>query len=576
MLNDGKLFAEKMVSVFDENEVPQLSHIATDGESYGHHHQFGEMALAACFDFLLQNEKITLTNYGQYVAANPPLFEVQIHENSSWSCVHGVERWRDNCGCHTGGQSTWNQAWRKPLRNMLDELRDQLIPVYESETSALLIDPWSARNDYIQLILDRKPDTISSFFNRHAVKNLSHEEKVKTLRLLEMQRHTLLMFTSCGWFFDEISGLETDQILQYAHRAMHYAEQVTNVTFRENFLQKLKSVPSNVYENGAVSYEKNVVPAAVSLERVGMHYAASSLFEDYPEELSLFNYQMKSLNFIRWKSGNHAIAAGRTLIVSQTTFKVKEFAFVVLYLGHYNLYGQISLDMPVEKFEKMTNKIDTAIKGTDLGRVIGIMQDYCGGERFSFWHLFRDEKRKIVNQINQKSLTSVEYTFRGMFQETYPLMLGLKEIDMPIPAPFKDTAAHIYNIEFKHQLISKDMDLKQVQSILQIMREWSFDLIEIPELAHLANKKIYSCLVDLANTVENVESSCSDLITFLTILRRIPLALNLWRSQNFIFSKSGSVSFRKKLADGSLTMATFQLLLQQMGIAALDKQLDPV
>jgi len=576
LLNDGKLFAEKMVSVFDENEVPQLSHIATDGESYGHHHQFGEMALAACFDFLRQNEKITITNYGQYIAANPPLFEVQIHENSSWSCVHGVERWRDDCGCHTGGQSAWNQAWRKPLRNMLDELRDQLIPVYESETAAFLIDPWSARNDYIRLILDRKPDNISSFFNKHAVNNLSHEEKVKTLRLLEMQRHTLLMFTSCGWFFDEISGLETDQILQYAHRAMHYAEQVTHLTFRENFLQKLKSVPSNVYENGAVSYEKNVVPAAVSLERVGMHYAASSLFEDYPEELSLFNYQMKSLNFNRWKSGTHAIAAGRTLIVSQTTFKVKEFAFVVLYLGQYNLFGQISLDMPVEKFEKMTNKIDAAIKGTDLGSVIGIMQDYCGGERFSFWHLFRDEKRKIVNQINQKSLTSVEYTFRGMYQETFPLMLGLKEIDMPIPAPFKDTAAHIYNIEFKNQLISKDMNLKQVQSILQIMKEWSFDLIEIPALAHLANKKIYSCLVDLANTDENVESGCSDLITFLTILKRVPLDLNLWRSQNFIFSESGAASFRKKLADGSLNMVTFQHLLQQMGIAALDKQLDPV
>ena len=405
---------------------------------------------------------------------------------------------------------------------------------------------------------------------------MTPEEEVKLLRLLEMQRHTLLMFTSCGWFFDEISGLETDQILQYAHRAMHYAEQVTSYQFRDLFLQKLKEIPSNVYENGSVSYEKNVIPAAVSLERVGMHYAASSLFEDYPEELILFSYQMKSLNFNRWKSGTHAIAAGRTLIVSQTTFKVKEFAFVVLYLGQYNLYGQISLDMPVETFEKMTNKIDAAIKGTDLGSVIGIMQDYCGGERFSFWHLFRDEKRKIVDQINQQSLKSVEYTFRGMFQETYPLMLGLKEIDMPIPAPFKDTAAHIYNIEFKNQLLSRDMDLKQVQSILQIMRDWKFEIMEIPELTQLANEKIYAGLVDLANTDENVDTTCSDLITLLTIVKRIPLSLNLWRSQNFIFSESGAASFRKKLANGSLSMDTFQRLLQQMGIASLDKQLNPV
>jgi hypothetical protein len=163
-----------------------------------------------------------------------------------------------------------------------------------------------------------------------------------------------------------------------------------------------------------------------------------------------------------------------------------------------------------------------------------------------------------------------------MFQETYPLMLGLKEIDMPIPAPFKDTAAHIYNIEFKNQLLSQDMDLKQVQSILQIMRDWTFELMDIPELTHLANEKIYAGLVDLANTDENVEATCSDLITLLTIVKRIPLALNLWRSQNFIFSEYGAASFRKKLANGSLSMEKFQQLTHNMGIAILDKELKPV
>jgi hypothetical protein len=384
------------------------------------------------------------------------------------------------------------------------------------------------------------------------------------------------MFTSCGWFFDEISGLETDQILQYAHRAMHYAEQVTAYKFRDEFLSKLTQIPSNVYDNGSISYHKNVIPAAVSLERVGMHYAASSLFEDYPEELSLFSYKMKSLNFNRWKSGTHSIAAGRTMIISQTTYTEKEFAFAVIYLGQYNLFGQISLDMPVDKFEKMTAKIDAAIKGTDLGRVIGIMQDYCGGERFSFWHLFRDEKRKIINQINQQSLKSVEYTFRGMYQETYPLMLGLKEIDMPIPSPFKDTAAYIYNLEFKNLLLAKEMDLARLKSVLQIMREWDFELVEKPEIIHLANNKIYSCLVTLSQADKKVESLCSDLITFLTTLLGMPLALNLWRSQNYIFSEYGARAFKQKLADGTLSTEKFQQLTQIMGIAILDKELNPV
>lgn len=576
LLNDGKSFAERMMRVFDANDAPQLSHIATDGESYGHHHQFGEMALASCFDSLMHNENVTLTNYGQFLSENPPLYEAQIHENSSWSCVHGVDRWQDDCGCHTGGNNAWNQKWRRPLRNVLNDLRDQLIPLFENQTAGLISDPWSARNEYIEVILYRKLPSIKSFFEKHATRTLTPEEEVNLLRLMEMQRHTLLMFTSCGWFFDEISGLETDQILQYAYRAMNYAEQVSSIKLRDHFLQQLIKTPSNVYENGAVSYQKNVIPAAVSLERVGMHYAASTLFEEYPDELSLYSYQMNSLNFKRWISGTHAISAGRTRVTSLTTFSVKEFAFVVLYLGQYNLFGQISLDMTEETFEKMTLKIDAAIKGTDIGWVIGIMQDYCGGDRFSFWHLFRDEKRKIVDQINQQSLKSVEYTYRGMFQETYPLMQGLKEIDMPIPAPFMDTASYIYNLEIKNLLLSKEMDLEKLQSTFHTMKEWGFEWVEKPEMTYLANDKIYTCLVNLAHAVEKEEALCADLITFLSILLSVQLDLNLWRSQNFIFSAAGISAFRKKLAENALSVSLFQKLLHNMNIASLDKQLNPV
>jgi alpha-amylase/alpha-mannosidase (GH57 family) len=571
LLNDGKLFAERMAGVFDANDTPQLSHIATDGESYGHHHSFGEMALAACFDSLLHNQRVAITNYGQFLAENPPLCEAKIHENSSWSCVHGVERWRDDCGCHSGGNPGWNQKWRKPLRKLLDDLRDQLIPIFEDLSKGLLIDSRAARNDYIQIILNRKPSVIDSFFEKHCIKTPSSEERITLLRLLEMQRHALLMFTSCGWFFDEISGLETDQILQYAHRAMYYAEQITPYRFRDEFIRRLSEIPSNVYENGSLSYLKNVIPAAVSLERVGMHFAASSLFEDYPEELWLFNYQMKSLNFQRWQSGTHAIAAGRTMIVSQTTFTVKVFAFAVIYLGQYHLFGQISLDLPVDKFEEMTIEIDHAIKDTDLGRVIGIMQDYCGGERFSFWHLFRDEKRKIIHQINQMSLKSIEYTLKGMHQETYPLMLGLKEIDMPIPAPFKDTAAFIYNLEFKNLILAEKINLERLKSVLHEMKAWKFEISEQEEITHAANQKIFSGLLALAHSEEHSESICSDLISLINILVNIPLPLNLWKSQNFLFSEFGARSMNQKLADRLISKETFHQLHRIMGIAPADK-----
>ncbi len=289
LLNSGRNFANRMVSVFDNNDEAQLSHIATDGESYGHHHRFGEMALADCMNLIEDNKSATLTNYGQFLELFPPKWEVQIHENSSWSCVHGVERWRADCGCNSG-RAGWHQRWRKPLRDTLDWLRDRLAPLFEREAARFLQDPWAARNDYIEVMLDRSVAVTSSFLKKHARRELSHLEQVVTLRLLEMQRHTVLMYTSCGWFFDEISGLETNQILQYALRAMDYANDATGTDLHPEFVRRLSEAPSNVFPNGAASFLQNVVPTRVTLERVAMHFAVASLFEDDPEGLDLFNY----------------------------------------------------------------------------------------------------------------------------------------------------------------------------------------------------------------------------------------------------------------------------------------------
>ncbi|MBL7776289.1 MAG: DUF3536 domain-containing protein, partial [Saprospiraceae bacterium] len=198
LLNNGKAFAERLLSILDDGPEAQLAHIATDGESYGHHHRFGEMALAAALNHIEDNGLATLTNYGQFLELHPPEWEVDIHENSSWSCLHGVERWRDNCGCNTGGNPGWHQRWRKPLRDTLDWLRDQLVPAYEKAARPYLADPWKARNEYIEVMLRRTDNSVREFFEQQARKTLTEQEKTKVLRLLEMQRHAVLMYTSCG------------------------------------------------------------------------------------------------------------------------------------------------------------------------------------------------------------------------------------------------------------------------------------------------------------------------------------------------------------------------------------------
>ena len=165
LLNDGQRFADRLLSGFSETRTwPQLAHIATDGESYGHHHRYGEMALSYALHHIETNRLAELTNYGQFLDKFPADHFVEIVPDSSWSCTHGIERWRSNCGCNTGVPGGWNQEWLAPLRAAFDWLRDNLATVYEEQGDALLKDPWMARDDYIQVILDRSNESLASFF----------------------------------------------------------------------------------------------------------------------------------------------------------------------------------------------------------------------------------------------------------------------------------------------------------------------------------------------------------------------------------------------------------------------------
>ncbi len=192
-----------------------------------------------------------MTNYGEFLEIAPPTHWVEVVENTSWSCIHGVERWRANCGCNAGQGAGWNQNWRAPLRQALDMLRDELAVFFEQKASELLKDPWTARNEYISVILDRSDENVDRFFAKHAARELSREEQVRALSLLEMQRHAMLMYTSCGWFFDEISGLESVQVLQYAGRALQLARKIgADEKLEAKFVAQLAAAKSNLPEHG--------------------------------------------------------------------------------------------------------------------------------------------------------------------------------------------------------------------------------------------------------------------------------------------------------------------------------------
>ena len=534
LLNSGKAFSQRITGIFDEDTEAQIAHIATDGESYGHHHRYGEMALADCLNYVEDNQLATLTNYGQFLELHPPDWEVQIHENSSWSCVHGIERWRSDCGCNSG-KPGWHQRWRKPLRDTLDWLRDQLAPIFEREAARLLRDPWAARNDYIEVMLDRSEANVEAFLLKHSRRKLSHLEKVVVLRLLESQRFAVLMYTSCGWFFDEISGIETNQILQYALRTMDYTFDVTGQDLHPEFTRRLAAAPSNVLPNGAESFIKNVVPTRVTLERVAMHFAVASLFEDDPEKLDLFNYTASVEFFEKIEAGTPQFAAGRLRIRSRLSHAEKTFCFAVLYLGQQHIIGNISGEMLRSQFEEMYARTSQAFRAANMGDVIGALQEYFGPDKFSLTSLFADEKINIINSITDTSLAVAEATFRDVFNDNYQLMAGIEEAKLPLPSTWLNIASYVLNADLLNFFEGSEVsDTRNLRRIAADMERWHIKRPDEETLNLAIGERVFR-EIEKIGLDESSLPRVHWLADVLSIVQEMGLKPSIWRSQNVFY-----------------------------------------
>jgi len=564
LLNDGKRFADRLLNTIDKDDTePQLVHVATDGETYGHHHKHGEMALAFCLDYIEKDGRAKLTNYGQFLEHCPPQDEAQIIENSSWSCVHGVERWRDNCGCNTG-KPGWHQLWRKPLRDALDWLRENTEIIFEREASKVLKDPWKARNEYINIVLKRSEDNIKRFLKDHA---LNDGAPNRILRIMEMQRHAMLMYTSCGWFFDEISGIETTQVLQYACRVLQLANQIGQVDLETEFIRQLELAPSNVstYENGAVVYTKTVLPSRTNLQRVGIHYAVSSIFEDEPDSLTIFNYSTSNDSFIKKEAGEQKLALGITKVKSLVTKSERKFAFAVIYLGKHNIIGNISLDMEPDKFAGMQFRMVKAFEEGRLGDVIGLMQTYFGPEKYTIWHLFQDEKRKILDMISQESMAELEHSLRKSYNQDYPLINALANNNIPIPNTYKTTFEYVLNADLVKIFQSDKINIKEMERIVAELAKWNLKIDDPHKLSRLAGESIFKELNRIGSERENVKR-VQRLNRMFPLLEKFKLEPNFHKSQNLYFEISMENKNRSSRDIDEAWVEQFKILGKNLGV----------
>ena len=463
LLNNGEQFARRLLDAFsDQRDWPQLGNIATDGETYGHHHAHGDMALAYALDYIHLNGLAKITNYGEYLEHFPPTHAVEILENTAWSCVHGVGRWNTNCGCNSGGHGEWNQEWRASLREALDWLRDEIATCYEKTAARYFKDPWAARNDYIHVILDRSPDSRERFASRHfRRKNLQRTDRATIWKLLEMQRHAMLMYTSCGWFFDELSGLETVQVIQYAGRAVQLAQDVFGDALEPRFLEKLALAKSNISEHGdgAAIYAKFVKPAMLDLSKLAAHYAINSLFEDYPESTRVYSYSVDAKDYRARQAGKMRMAIGKARFTSEITQESETLMFGVLHFGGHNLNGSVARFVSDDQYRELAKVMREAFSRADLPDAVHLLEQRFGGQTYSLKNLFKDEQRRVVNEILRPILEALETSHHKAYEIDAPLLRFMSSCHIPIPKEMKVTAEFALNSQLRRALAEVNLDL---------------------------------------------------------------------------------------------------------------------
>jgi alpha-amylase/alpha-mannosidase (GH57 family) len=541
---DGLSSADALLAHLEAGFDPARGHdelltVALDGETLGHHKKGADEALAEALRRAAGRDNLEIVNLGQALDRLPLEWEAEIVEGSSWSCAHGLERWKSDCGCEAGGQPGWRQAWRAPLRAALDALRDRLADVFEREAGSLLRDPWGARDHFVDLILDPERREARQFLRTEAARPLEAAERVKVLRLLEMQRQAMLMYTSCGWFFSELSGLETVQVLKYAARAIQLARDAAGIELEGEFRQALCGAPSNVQElgDGGRVYDRLVKPSVVSLEGVGAHLAIASLVKDMPESGRVFCYRYQLAAGRRTQAGHATLALGCLQLESLVTGESLDALFCVIHFGASDFRCGVAPYPGVERHAALEQVLFSQPDRLSLAQLLREVDRFFAGRDYTLRDLFLDERRRVADALLADTMRRYEADYLQIFEDNRLLMGFLSEIDSPIPGPLRVAA----DVSLTRKLLG--VTAKAIRGEVDFAAAET-DLAATVELAQRLGAHLHLDPVrrDVAELVrarmaalvdgQGAEIRADELCEILGLAQRLGLGLDLWDSQN--------------------------------------------
>jgi hypothetical protein len=526
---------------------PELLTVAFDGETLGHHKKGGDEALAAALRRLARRGDLEVVNLGQALDRIPAEWEAEIAEGSSWSCAHGVERWRSDCSCQVGGEPGWRQQWRAPLRAALEGLRDRLAEEYERELGRLVPDPWRTRDRYVEVVLDPSRSEAPDFLRREAGRPLAGEALVKALRLLEMQRQALLMFTSCGWFFAEVSGLETVQVLRYAARAIQLARDATGLDLEPAFENALARAPSNRAEvkDGRRAYEQKVKPSVATLESIAAHLAIASAAVEMPADGTVFCYRYRIEGRRTVQSGPAALSLGRMQLESLTTREALDVLYCVLHFGAADFRCGLAPWRGPAQHAEVERSLFWRLEHVSFARVLREVDRHFPGRDYSLRDLFLDERRRVAGAMLEGTLRRYESRYVEIFEDNRRLMEFLRELDSPVPAPLRVAA----DVTLTGRLLatldrarSGELDIRAAErelgAVVALARRLDAHLRLAP-----VRRRVEAIVLDRLAALlagRNPAARAAECAEVLELAERLGLRLDLWEAQNRLWAWAGS------------------------------------
>ncbi|NLD36554.1 MAG: DUF3536 domain-containing protein [Desulfatiglans sp.] len=571
LLGSGEIFLRKIMEAYpSETNTPALVSMATDGESYGHHFKFGEMALTWVLDTVKHQGDISITNYGEFLEMCPPEKEVMIIENSAWSCAHGVERWRSNCGCSISQHPGWTQSWRAPLREGLDWLNMRLSKIFERETKGLLKDTVKTRNDYITVLMTPDEKEKNRFLRKHSAGSLTKEQKNLVFRLLESQKYSLYMFTSCGWFFDDISGIEAIQVLMYAKKAIELCGPFSDEGLEKGLMDYLNKAISNDqrYENGLEVYNKKILPLKYDMVSLCANYSLLCVV-DQDHRLKWVKNIVKPHNVKMGMTGENKLFFAETgdPEALDAGYKICSISIITPENELKCISGKTSRDDQ----KHMEEMIDRVLSGKEQVLGIDAFSKYLSdSETLTFNDMMPDIKSEIMDILLRRLENQFFSTVCERPQEMYNYIRYLASQDENIPDYLTNAIQSITNglivklfkysgdapinyneIEYLLSLFISEPDDEESNPVNRIVFDpvtllqqyrilQSIECFLTGQILSIRDNNINLCLINILKTVE--------------FIHKYNIYPDLWQFQNLFYDLSTDIGFIKKMDHDTLSL----------------------